>query len=148
MGIEKFIGVWKLVSFEFRLADGIVVHPMGEGVAGVLMYDASGYMALQLMEPDRPKFESGDWLRGTPDEVKSAFEGCMAYYGTYEVVEPKGTVVHHVQGSSFPNWAGVDREQFFEFTRDRLTLTTLPTTLASEQAVGVLTFKRVKGETK
>ena len=139
---DQFSGIWRLVSFEFRLADGIVIHPMGEGVTGILIYDPSGFMALQLMEPDRPKFESGDWLRGTPDEVRAAFEGCMAYYGTFEINAPKTTVVHHVQGCSFPNWVGVDREQFFEFSRDRLTLTTLPTVLASEQAVGVLTFQR------
>ena len=144
MANERFVGVWKLVSFEFRLADGIVIHPMGEGVTGFLLYDASGFMALQLMEPDRPKFASGDWLRGAPDEIQAAFEGCMAYYGTYAIDEPKNTVIHHVEGCSFPNWVGVDREQFFEFKGDRLTLTTLPTTLASEQAVGVLTFKRTE----
>ncbi len=144
MAREQFVGIWKLISFEFRLADGIVIHPMGSGVVGVLMYDPSGYMALQLMEPDRPKFESGDWLRGTPEEVKAAYEGCMAYYGTFDVDEQKGKVIHHVQGSTFPNWVGIDREQFYEFSRDRLTLTSLPMPLAGEQAVGVLTFKRAQ----
>jgi Lipocalin-like domain len=144
MSRDQFIGVWKLTSFEFRLADGIVIHPMGSGVVGVLMYESSGYMALHLMEPDRPKFESGDWLRGTPEEIKAAFEGCMAYYGTFEVDEPKSMIIHHVHGSTFPNWVGVDREQFYECSRDRLTLTTLPMTLAGEQAVGVLIFQRAK----
>ena len=142
MARDQFTGIWQLASFEFRLADGIVVHPMGEGVNGILIYDASGFMALQLMEPDRPKFQSGDWLRGTDEEVRAAFEGCMAYFGTYEISSPKPTIVHHVQGCSFPNWVGVDREQFFEFSGDRLTLTSLPTVLANEQAVGVLTFQR------
>ena len=141
---DQFIGVWKLTSFEFRLADGIVIHPMGSGVVGVLMYEPSGYMALHLMEPDRPQFKSGDWLRGTPEEIQAAFEGCMAYYGTFDVDEPKSMIIHHVQGSTFPNWVGVDREQFYEFSRDRLTLTTLPMTLAGEQAVGVLIFQRTK----
>jgi hypothetical protein len=140
---DQFSGIWQLVSFEFRLKDGIVIHPMGEGVTGVLIYDPNGFMALQLMEPDRPKFASGDWMRGTPAEVLAAFEGCMAYYGTYEVDAPKMIVVHHVQGCSFPNWVGVDREQFFKFSQDRLTLTTVPTLLASEHAVGVLTFQRM-----
>lgn len=144
MARDQFIGVWKLVSFEFRLADGIIIHPMGSGVVGALMYDPSGYMALQLMEPDRPKFESGDWLRGTDEEIKAAFEGCMAYYGTFEIDEPKGMIIHHVQGSTFPNWVGVDREQYYEFSHDRLTLTTLPMSLAGEQAVGVLIFQRAK----
>ncbi len=142
MARDQFIGVWKLASFEFRLADGIVIHPMGSGVVGALLYDPSGYMALQLMEPDRPKFESGDWLRGTDEEIKAAFEGCMAYYGTFEIDEPKSMIIHHVLGSTFPNWVGVDREQFYEFSHDRLMLTTLPMSLAGEQAVGVLIFQR------
>jgi hypothetical protein len=142
MARDQFIGVWKLASFEFRLADGIVIHPMGSGVVGALLYDPSGYMALQLMEPDRPKFESGDWLRGTDEEIKAAFEGCMAYYGTFEIDEPKSIIIHHVLGSTFPNWVGVDREQFYELSHDRLTLTTLPMSLAGEQAVGVLIFQR------
>ena len=38
---EQFSGIWQLVSFEFRLADCIVIHPMDEGVTGILIYDFS-----------------------------------------------------------------------------------------------------------
>jgi hypothetical protein len=55
--------------------------------------------------------------------------------------------VHHVEGSSFPNWCGTDREQFFELSGDRLTLMTPPMTLSGEQAVGYLTWERAKPAT-
>ncbi len=142
MSRQQLVGIWKLVSYEFRLADGIVVRPMGRGVQGILIYDASGVMALHIMDPERQKFASGDWLRGTPAEIQSAFEGTMAYYGTFEVNATTGTVVHHIEGSSFPNWVGVDREQSFELAAERLTLMTLPMALAGEQAVGYLTWQR------
>jgi hypothetical protein len=104
-------------------------------------------MAFQVIDADRPLFASDDWLRGTPEEIRSAFEGCIAYFGTFKVNEAKGTVVHHVEGSSFPNWCGTDREQFFELSGNRLTLMTPPMTLSGEQAVGYLTWERAQPAT-
>jgi hypothetical protein len=51
---EKFVGVWKLVSFEQRTTAGEVTHPMGQKPVGRLTYDSSGHMTAQLMLPDRP----------------------------------------------------------------------------------------------
>jgi hypothetical protein len=141
---DQFIGVWKLVSYEFRLADGILIRPMGQGVQGILIYDATGYMALQVIDPERPRFASEDWMSGTDAEIKSAWEGVMAYYGTFEVLEERGMIVHHVQGSSFPNWNGIDREQLFEFADERLKLLTLPMKMGGEQLVGQLVWQKVK----
>jgi hypothetical protein len=139
---EKLLGVWKLVSYEFRLADGIMIRPMGQGVQGMLIYDANGFMSLHVIDPERPKFTTEDWMSGTAEEAKSALDGCMAYYGTFEVNERKRSVVHHIEGSSFPNWSGIDREQFVEFKDDRLILLTLPMTMSGEQLVGQLIWKR------
>ncbi|GEM_PF-6774270 len=44
-------------------------------------------MAVQIMRSDRPAFASGERLEGTQEEIKAAFEGYFAYYGTYEVNE-------------------------------------------------------------
>jgi hypothetical protein len=141
---DQLIGVWRLMSYEFRLADGILIRPMGEGVQGILIYTANGYVSLHIFDPERPKFAADDFMKGAPEEVQQAFEGSMAYYGTFEVDEQKAMVIHHVQGCTFPNWVGVDRVQFYEFVRDQLLLTTLPMSLSGEQVVGQLTFKRVK----
>jgi hypothetical protein len=141
---DQLIGVWKLVSYEFRLADGIVIRPMGQGVQGILIYHASGYMALQIVDPERPKFTTEDWMSGTADEAKSALDGFMAYYGTFEVNEQKTTIVHHIKHSSFPNWSGIDREQFYELHRDHLVLMTLPMTMSKEQLVGQLAWQKIE----
>ena len=143
MSRDLLLGIWKLLSYEFRLSDGIVIRPMGQGVKGILMYDASGWMSLQIFDPERPKFTTNDWMSGTPEEAKAALDGLMAYYGTWEVNEQKGTVIHHVEGSSFPNWCGIDREQFFELKKNHLTLMTLPTMLSGEQVVGQLSWERI-----
>jgi hypothetical protein len=36
-------------------------------------------MSAQLMRPGRPQFASGDWFRGTDEEVKQEAMGDIAY---------------------------------------------------------------------
>jgi CubicO group peptidase (beta-lactamase class C family) len=112
---SKFVGTWKLVAIE------------GEQVpkrdwAGLLMYDATGHMAAQVIALDRPKFASRDRRQATQEETKAAFDGYAAYFGPYEVNEAEGVVIHHVKGSIFPNEVGGDNIRYYEFSGDRLTL--------------------------
>ncbi len=143
MNRDQFLGVWTLVSYEFRLSDGILIRPMGQRVKGLLIYDPHGWMMLQVMDPERPLFASGDWLRGTAEEIQAAWEGAFAYYGTFELDERRGMIIHHIHGAGFPNWIGNARELFAEFVDERLTLMTLPMPLSGETAVGYLTWTRV-----
>ena len=140
---EDFTGNWKLVSSEFRLPDGQVVYPFGRDAVGMLMYSAGGRMCVQIMRPDRCTFASGDRLRGTTEEIKSAFEGYAAYFGTYEVNHEEGTVTHQIEGSLFPNWVGVNQKRFFEFSDDRLTLRAPEVLLGGQQMTGSLSWKRI-----
>ena len=117
---SKFVGAWKLVAIE------------GEQVpkrdwTGLLIYDATGHMAAQLLPLDRPKFASGNRLQGTQEEIKAAFEGYFAYFGPYEVNEAEGVVIHHLKASIFPNEVGRDNIRYYEFSGDRLTL--IPTNM-------------------
>src|SRR5438477_1484676 len=78
---NKFIGTWKLVSAEAQQPNGEVVPYRYEaGAIGYIMYDATGHMAVQLMQPHRPRFASGDLDTGTPEEIKAAFAGYRAYF--------------------------------------------------------------------
>ena len=140
--VQRFIGTWKLVTSEFRTSDGKVSYPLGEKAVGILLYDSGGRMAVQLMRPDRPKFASGDMRGGTPEEIKTAAEGYVAYFGTYDVDEKQGSVVHHVEASLFPNWLGQDQMRFFEFSDDLLTLRTPPILSGGQEITGVLVWKR------
>jgi len=141
---ERFTGIWKLVSSEFRLLDGKVVYPYGRDAVGILMYSAGGHMCVQIMRPDRLKFASGDRLMGTAEETRSAYEGYAAYYGTYEVNEEEGIVIHRTEGNLFPNWAGVAQKRFFELSDDMLTLSTPEVCLRGQQMTGILHWKRIE----
>jgi hypothetical protein len=139
---KDFTGTWKLVSSEFRLPDGQVTYPYGKDATGMLIYSDSGYMSVQIMRQQRLVFTSGDRLKGTTEEIKYAFEGYAAYFGTYHVNEKEGTVTHQVEGSLFPNWAGVNQKRFFELSDDQLTLRTPEVLLDGRQMTGILNWKR------
>src|SRR4051812_40721385 len=124
MSSIQFIGTWTLVTSEFRRSDGTPIYPYGQDALGVLTYDAVGNMTALVMRADRPVFGSGDLYNGTPEEIKAAFEGAMAYFGRYVVNEAAGTVTHHVSGCTFPNWIGGEQTRFFAFSEQRLTLST------------------------
>ncbi len=121
-----------------------MTYPMGRNISGMLMYDANGHMSAQIMHLDRPTFASDDQLKGNPEEIKSAFEGFVAYFGTYEVNKEEGTVTHHVEGSSFPNWVGTDQRRFFEFYGNQLTVSTPPTPFGGEQLTALLIWERAE----
>ncbi len=139
---DKFVGTWKLVSCEFRRPDGNVTLPYGPDAAGMLMYDAAGHMAVQFMGDDRPLFASGDIQKGTPEETKAAFDSMVAYFGTYEVDESEGLVTHHLEGSWFPNWVGIDQKRFFELAGNRLTLKSPPLLAAGATVTALLIWER------
>jgi hypothetical protein len=123
---ERLIGSWRLVSYDRQSETGETTPVFGPAPRGRLMYDAAGRMSVHLADPRRAAFASNDFLRGTPEEVRQAFEGYFGYFGRYSVDVAAGTVTHHVEGASFPNYAGTDQKRFFTLAGDRLNLRTPP----------------------
>jgi hypothetical protein len=119
--ISRFVGAWRLLSCEARDSSERIQYPFGEQAAGQLFYDGAGNMAAQLMRANRPP------ALGTDAEVRNAFDGYVAYFGTYSVDESNSAVIHKVTGASFPNWIGVDLVRYYTFDDDgRLRLSTPP----------------------
>jgi Lipocalin-like domain len=119
---DEFVGAWNLISYERRTAAGEISYPMGRNPVGRLTYDARGRMSAQIMRPDRPQFHSPTAAGGTADEKTAAFDGYIAYYGTYTLNQRDHTVIHHVEASLYPNWVGSDQLRTFEFSEGRLIL--------------------------
>jgi hypothetical protein len=136
------IGTWILVSFESHGAGGEIRYPFGPAATGRLMYDAAGNMSAHLMVPERPLFASGDLTRGTDAEVRAAVAGYIAYFGTYTLDASRGIVTHHVHGSLFPNWIGVDQVRQFRVEADRLTIATPPVRIGGVESTTVLIWER------
>lgn len=119
---DEFVGAWKLISFERRTAAGEVTYPMGQNPVGRLTYDALGRMSAQIMRPDRPKPQGTVPASWSAEEKAAAFDGFIAYYGTFSVSETERVVIHHVEASLYPHWVGSDQRRMYEFSGSQLIL--------------------------
>ena len=120
--MKKFIGAWKLVAVEDRLPGGEIAYPYGSRPAGLLTYDESGRMSVQIMRRDRRPLSSDNWDETGAEEVRAAVEGFTAFFGRYEVDEVQKTVTHIVEGHLLPNSVGKELKRNYEFSGDRLIL--------------------------
>jgi len=132
---QRFVGIWKLVSWN-QLVDGATVAYLGAGATGVLIYSVDGRMSAQIMAanrsrmgmpPERARNLAMNLLR--PWKAREAAKGLgavfryfraslsyVAYAGTYEVVGDE--VIHHVDMSLIPDWTGTDQRRRFRFECD------------------------------
>jgi len=115
---ERLIGTWRLVSYETDEDGGRRGKPYGDAV-GRLDYDAQGNMSGQVMRPGRARVELGE---GGAQQVRAAYLGYIAYFGTYDVAPDGASIVHHVQGSLNPAWVGGQQHRRMRIEGERLVL--------------------------
>jgi hypothetical protein len=122
-GKEAFVGGWKLVSIDKVLVTGEVFSAdewLGKNPSGLIIYDASGYMSVQIMR----------------DPQENNVFRYYAYFGPYEVNEKEGFVLHHIKGSLWPEEVGVTYKRNFKMVGNRIMLTT--------PSLRRLTFERIE----
>ena len=143
MAADRFAGAWRLLECHGKWSDGRISYPYGHDPAGQLIYDGHGNFSGQIVAADRPAFQSGNLLKGTAEEIRIAFEGYIAYYGTYEVDEANSQVTHHVASALFPNWIGDVQTRNYEFEGEKLRLNTQPIKGAKADLTVTLLWERV-----
>jgi hypothetical protein len=139
---EQLIGHWTMVSLA-AVNGSDIEYPMGQDIEGVITYEPTDHMAVQIMKHDRPRFVSGDMDRGTLAELSAAVAGYTAYFGTYSVDESAAVVTHYVKGSLFPNWVGTEQRREVVLEGDRLTLTSEPILFEGKTRVFRVVWKRL-----
>jgi hypothetical protein len=115
---KEFVGSWRLVSIEgpaSRNGQASAGKP-----SGIIMFDKTGHMAVQLVRGDRPAFAEG--ANGTAQERAQAYASYTAYYGTYTFEPGSHVVIYHVESSLNPGQVGQAYIRYFEFKGNRLTL--------------------------
>jgi len=127
---EQFIGAWRLVAFESRSTDGSVRYPFGTAATGLIMWDGSGAFSAQIAP-------GGEGATGEPGQY-------VAYFGTWEVDEAAGQLVHHVEGAFNAALLGTDQRRTFVFAGDGLTLQPPPTTADGNTVTSTVTWEKVK----
>ncbi len=132
---QKFVGTWVLVSQETQHPDGRAVPSRGDGPLGLIIYDAAGNMAVQLMRTDSRAAEFHD-MAG----FDTAMQGYLAYFGRYDVDQAAGLVRHTVIGSSYFGYRGVVLTRAYAFQDDTLVLRA---TAADGNSQRVLVWRKV-----
>jgi len=112
-------GTYKLLSFEAEKENGEIVYPFGEDAVGYIHYSASGHFSVQYM----PRQQDGETLKG------------VSYFGSYEYNREKDYIVHHVEGSLFPNEEGLDKIRNARVRGKGLQLTCPPQKWGSDEIV-------------
>ena len=118
--------------------DGSIGTPFGDAV-GRLSYDEHGHMAGQVMRPERASVGRSD--RGTHN-LRAAYTGYIAYFGTYEMNTEKNVVVHHVEGALNPDWVGGRQVRRFRF-EDNLLILEADVERPEGRIVHVLTWRKL-----
>ena len=88
-------------------------------------------MTVQFMRDPRATFAAGRvWGRdnlqllptATAAEIREAYSGYLAYFGTYDVDEAARTVTHHITSSLRSHEVGQDNVRQFELSGNELRL--------------------------
>jgi hypothetical protein len=115
---EKLVGSWYLVRIEYSGPRGARVDPFYQaGSTGLLIYDPSGWMSVQIAGPHRHSFEvPAARLAPDPDPERSsskaaAFDSFYAYDGTWEFNSSTSELIHHVVASLLPAESGMTYTQ-------------------------------------
>ena len=140
---KELIGSWRLLSYEDRDASGTIVYPYGKSPAGLLVYDSTGHMAVQIMKNPPPDVSSDDWDKFTVAEKVALYEGYVAYFGRFEVDDTRHVVIHLPEADLSRLYIGRREERHFELASNRLILSET-WTQSGKRWSGIRTFQRLK----
>lgn len=144
--LNPLVGAWSLERVDAVLVgDGRVVPNEAvddaDHAKGLIVYDPSGWMALQIGAGNRIPDKSGPIGRKRPIPTGSYY----AYYGTYAVDIAAHIVRHHIADSMMVPEIGTIAVRHFRIDGDRLTLTSDPVARPEGTRVNRITFRRLAG---
>jgi len=128
---QQLVGAWQLVSIQILGPNGPMPDPFyGANTSGILVYDASGWMSVQIVGQSRPALDAAA-SRPTPTDtaetarLKAAvLDTYYAYYGTWEFDEATAMVTHHIKSSLIPGETGKSYSQTVSLDGAELVFTT------------------------
>jgi hypothetical protein len=140
----SLVGAWVLVAAETHQANGESAPAFGDRASGLLIYDRSGEMSLQIAAERPPAGSVEIYQALRPEDRMVYLDSYYAYFGTYELDEAAHTVIHRVRASLRPNETGISYHRKFTIEGDRLTLASTPETHVGETMTSRLIFVRAQ----
>ena len=149
---QNLMGVWELVSLQDHRPNQEVLDWMGKKPTGILVYSPDGRMSVQIMRDPRPAVAGSMWSSDGRDllpsasatEIRDAYNGYYAYFGTWEIDERARTVTHHIRGSLRAVEVGADYVRPYEFSGEQLLLRSPVRTASGEEQTRVITWRRAE----
>lgn len=127
---EQLVGAWRLVAIEYRGPRGEDTDPFYQaGSSGIIVYDASGWMSVQIDAPSRRGWEIPSARISPPASTAQtllkaqAVDSYYSYYGTWDYDAASSVVTHHVKASVIPAEAGLNYAQSVTLEEGRLVMT-------------------------
>ena len=127
---QQLIGAWRLAAIEYSGPHGETVDPYyQEGSSGIIIYDSSGWMSVQITAQNRRKWEVPAVRVPRPEGEEDAalkaeaFDTYYSYYGTWDYDAATSVVTHHVKSSIIPAETGLDDAQTVTLEGGRLIFT-------------------------
>jgi Lipocalin-like domain len=115
---QQLIGAWRLAAIEYSGPHGETVDPYYQaGSSGIIIYDSSGWMSVQITAQNRRKWEVPAVRVPRPVGEEDAalkaeaFDTYYSYYGTWDYDAATSVVTHHVKSSIIPAETGLDYAQ-------------------------------------
>jgi hypothetical protein len=119
---DELLGTWKLAAFTGTDEDGVTVHIMGEGANGFICYSQDGWVSVEILRADRPRYDVPDTELGTDEQTLAAARGMFAYAGRFTTDEENRIVYHNLEFSLIPNWIGSRQKRYVSFEDNGNTL--------------------------
>ena len=124
---NPLVGAWALVSIETIRPNGGVIYPFyGKQPQGLIVYDASGWMSVQIVSDPKPMLPKGnsrdEFRKAPPSQKAAAADSYYAYFGPYTLDVTNSTVTHHLRDSLYPGERGQSFLRHYSLEHGRLTL--------------------------
>lgn len=120
-----------------HLFERIQLYDPFHNASGLIIYDANGLMAVQMMRYGHDDSIKGNIFEAPAELFKKSFENYIAYYGRYSVDEDKKIVTHYALGALWPNMVNTSLSRRYEFKdQNTVILSTLePEAIATEEPI-------------
>jgi hypothetical protein len=140
---EKLVGSWSLVSIDNIYPDNSRVHPYGENPKGLLIFDANGNYAIQILKAVRSKIVSGDKNNCSAEENATIVQGSNSHFGKYEMDEQRKIIAFKIESASFPNWEGMTQKRSYTCTQNEIKYIVTNTTQGGQSVIAEVVWRKL-----
>ena len=125
--------------------DGTKTLPYGAHPQGLLVLDAGGRYALQILKANRPAVATGDKNKATPEENAALVQGSNSHFGRYAANAATHTLTFRVEHAFYPNWEGAVQPRAYTLRGGQLRYVVTHTTNGGAITAAVV-WQRLAGQ--